>query len=83
MGSTRATKVDVRLLGEHFLVCCTAYRKLPAPTLQEANWWLLDAYAWPGSVREPQNVIEWFVILSPGATIGTPAGRSLRSAVPS
>jgi two-component system nitrogen regulation response regulator NtrX len=61
---------DVRLLGEHFLARYAAHRKSPAPTLQEASWRLLDAYAWPGNIRELQNVIERLVILSPGAEVG-------------
>ena len=61
---------DVQLLGEHFLRCCAASRKLPVPRLRESSWRLLDAYAWPGNVRELQNVIERLVILSPGAKVG-------------
>jgi two-component system nitrogen regulation response regulator NtrX len=60
---------DVRLLGRYFLARHAAERKLPVPTLQEASWRLLDVYAWPGNIRELQNVLERLVIFSPGAEI--------------
>jgi two-component system, NtrC family, nitrogen regulation response regulator NtrX len=65
----REREGDVRLLGEHFLADGAARRKLPAPTLPEASWRLLEAHAWPGNVRELKNVMERLVILKPGVNV--------------
>jgi two-component system nitrogen regulation response regulator NtrX len=60
---------DVRLLGEHFLARYAARHELPAPRLQPSSWRLLEAYAWPGNIRELKNVIERLVILRRGAEV--------------
>jgi hypothetical protein len=43
---------DVRFLGEYFLPRYAALNDLPEPRLQAESWRLLDAYAWPGNIRE-------------------------------
>jgi two-component system nitrogen regulation response regulator NtrX len=60
---------DVRFLGEYFLPRYAARNDLPGPRVQEASWRFLDAYAWPGNIRQLKNTIERFVILSPGAEV--------------
>ena len=60
---------DVRFLGEYFLPRYAALNDLPVPRVQESSWRFLDAYAWPGNIRQLKNTIERFVILSPGAEV--------------
>lgn len=64
---------DVRLLGELFLARCAARDELPAPRLQAESWRILEAYAWPGNIRELKNIIERLVILRRGAEVGPEA----------
>jgi DNA-binding NtrC family response regulator len=61
---------DVRFLGEYFLPRYAALNDLPQPRLQEESWRLLDAYAWPGNIRELNNTIERLVILRRGSEVG-------------
>jgi two-component system response regulator AtoC len=42
----------------------------PAPALSAEALAILEAYAWPGNIRELRNLIERAAVLSPGATIG-------------
>jgi transcriptional regulator with PAS, ATPase and Fis domain len=53
---------DIRTLGAHFLA-----EWQPRTTLTDEAWALLASYAWPGNIRELQNVIEQVIWLaSPG-----------------
>jgi two-component system nitrogen regulation response regulator NtrX len=61
---------DVRFLGEYFLPRYAALNDLPEPRLQAESWRLLDAYAWPGNIRELKNTIERLVILRRGSEVG-------------
>jgi len=57
---------DMPLLTSHFikLVCHRLNR--PEPNLTQANIKQLQAYRWPGNIRELQNVIERAIIVSTG-----------------
>jgi formate hydrogenlyase transcriptional activator len=54
------TQMFANRMGKHI-------ENIPAKTLDH-----LTHYAWPGNIRELQNVIERAVILSPGATLQVP-----------
>ncbi len=70
MPPLRVREGDVRLLGEHFLAHYAARHELPAPSLTGAAWRLLEAYGWPGNIRELKNLVERLVILGGGGGIG-------------
>ena len=57
---------DIPLLASHFIkrVCHRLNR--PEPNLTHANIKQLQAYRWPGNIRELQNVIERAIIISKG-----------------
>jgi len=62
----RERKEDIRLLADSFAAQCTGRIKKPyhgiAPQMMEA----LEAWDWPGNIRELENVIEQSVILNDG-----------------
>jgi len=73
---------DVAFLVRAFVEQSAAQHELPTPPLDGAAQKLLNAYAWPGNIRELKNLIERLVILANGKPVGPqdlPA--ELRSAV--
>jgi formate hydrogenlyase transcriptional activator len=60
---------DIPALAQHFL--SSACRKLnrPQPSLRLADIQCLQAYSWPGNIRELENLIERAVIISPGTRL--------------
>jgi formate hydrogenlyase transcriptional activator len=68
----RERREDIPLLVRHFVehFACRmnrAIETIPSETMQA----LID-YAWPGNIRELQNIIERAVILSPGSVLEVP-----------
>lgn len=64
----RARHGDVRLLAKYFMSkYLHDYKK--RITLSEAALEALDAYSWPGNIRELANIIERAVIMTEGDTI--------------
>jgi DNA-binding NtrC family response regulator len=62
----RERAVDVPLLADHFL---KVYGGSTPPRLSEDALVALQAYSWPGNIRELRNVIERAVLLATGGTI--------------
>jgi DNA-binding NtrC family response regulator len=62
----RERAVDIPLLAEHFL---QTYGGSTRPRLTEDALAALQAYSWPGNIRELRNVIERAVLLATGGTI--------------
>jgi transcriptional regulator with GAF, ATPase, and Fis domain len=62
----RARAEDVRLLFEHFLRVMSEQYRLPACRLSEDAYCQLDAYHWPGNIRELKNIAERVAVRSPG-----------------
>jgi DNA-binding NtrC family response regulator len=60
----RARKDDVRMLVEYFVRRYASRAGKTIRSIEKATLDLLQAYAWPGNIRELQNVIERSVILS-------------------
>jgi DNA-binding NtrC family response regulator len=61
---------DIPLLAEHFLrLYCTQHNKEKLGFSDEAMQYL-ERYAWPGNIRELENVIERAALLSKGKFIG-------------
>lgn len=57
---------DIPELALHFLSAATKRFGLPPVTLKQRHVTELQAYAWPGNIRELQNVVERAVITSQG-----------------
>jgi two-component system nitrogen regulation response regulator NtrX len=58
-------RADVPALAEHFFTRYAAEQGLPAPRISEEAMAALQAYDWPGNVRQLRNVVERAVILTP------------------
>ena len=65
----RARKIDIPLLGGHFLRSIERRSNRKLPRLSASNLRQLNKYDWPGNVRELQNVIERAVILIQGNSL--------------
>ena len=62
----RERVVDIPLLADHFLA---RFRGPAAPTLSADAVDMLQAYDWPGNIRELRNVIERALLLHRGAVL--------------
>lgn len=60
---------DIPLLAAHFIALVARRLNRPQPRLSQANVSQLQAYHWPGNIRELQNVIERAVIVSRDARL--------------
>ena len=58
---------DVPLLFRHFAERAAAAGGVPCRDLAEDALAALQAYDWPGNVRQLRNVAEWVLIMAPGA----------------
>ena len=57
---------DIPLLATHFITLICRRLNRPEPHFTQANLKQLQAYRWPGNIRELQNVIERAIIISNG-----------------
>ena len=57
---------DIPLLAQHFMVLTAEVAGLPARKLGDDTLAALQAYEWPGNVRQLRNVVEWLLIMAPG-----------------
>jgi transcriptional regulator with GAF, ATPase, and Fis domain len=64
--SLRERKSDIRVLLEHFIQRYTSQTGKSIRSVNKRTLDLLQAYDWPGNIRELQNVVERAVILSSG-----------------
>jgi transcriptional regulator with GAF, ATPase, and Fis domain len=60
---------DVRVLAEHFAEVASMRLNTRHAAISDADVELLSSYAWPGNIRELQNVIERAVIVSQGGPL--------------
>ncbi len=58
-------KEDIPLLCNYFLKRCARLSGLPLRELGEDAIIAMQAYNWPGNVRQLKNVIEWLLIMAP------------------
>jgi two-component system nitrogen regulation response regulator NtrX len=58
---------DIPILIRHFMARCATEAGLPPREIGEDAIAALQAYEWPGNVRQLRNVIEWILIMAPGA----------------
>ena len=69
MPSLRERAADVPLLVSFFLQKFAKKFGKPVKKVSEETMRRLAGYAWPGNIRELQNVIERAILLSPGDTL--------------
>ncbi|MCB2086862.1 MAG: sigma-54-dependent Fis family transcriptional regulator [Sphingomonadaceae bacterium] len=72
---------DIPSLAEHFFTRYAAEQGIPAPSISEEAMAALQAYDWPGNVRQLRNVVERTIILTPRDEIGTVEANMLPSEV--
>jgi two-component system nitrogen regulation response regulator NtrX len=57
---------DIPMLANHFLARAAEVAGLPLRILGEDAMAALQAYDWPGNVRQLRNAMEWVMIMAPG-----------------
>ena len=62
---------DIPELVRHFAARYAADQRVPTPEVSDDAMAALQAYDWPGNVRQLRNVIERTIILAPGERIGS------------
>jgi two-component system nitrogen regulation response regulator NtrX len=67
----RERREDIPLLVEHFAARIAEEMGTKPKTFSASAMDLLRGYPFPGNVRELRNLVERFVIMSPGPTIGS------------
>jgi two-component system nitrogen regulation response regulator NtrX len=59
---------DIPVLAQYFLSRAAEVAGLANRTLGEDALAALQAYSWPGNVRQLRNAMEWLLIMAPGST---------------
>src|SRR5579875_481399 len=62
----RERREDIPLLARHFMARGAEATRLSPREFGEDAMAALQAYTWPGNVRQLRNVIEWLLIMAPG-----------------
>ncbi len=62
----RERREDIPLMARHFMVRSSDAARLVPREFGEDAMAALQAYSWPGNVRQLRNVIDWLLIMAPG-----------------
>jgi two-component system, NtrC family, nitrogen regulation response regulator NtrX len=62
----RDRREDIPILARHFMTRGAEAARVPPRELGEDALAALQAYPWPGNVRQLRNVIDWILIMAPG-----------------
>src|SRR5690242_2401041 len=62
----RDRREDIPLMARHFMVRASEAARLTPREFGEDAMAALQAYTWPGNVRQLRNVIDWLLIMAPG-----------------
>jgi two-component system nitrogen regulation response regulator NtrX len=62
----RERREDIPALARHFMERGAEAARLPARDFGEDALAALQAYTWPGNVRQLRNVVDWLLIMAPG-----------------
>jgi two-component system nitrogen regulation response regulator NtrX len=62
----RERREDIPLLARHFMASSSEAARLAPREIGEDSLAALQAYSWPGNVRQLRNVIDWLLIMAPG-----------------
>jgi two-component system nitrogen regulation response regulator NtrX len=61
---------DIPALVDHFVARYASERRVPTPEVAGDAMAALQAYDWPGNVRQLRNIVERTIIMAPGDRIG-------------
>ncbi|EHM02936.1 nitrogen assimilation regulatory protein NtrX [Acetobacteraceae bacterium AT-5844] len=64
--SLRERREDVPVLARHFMARSAENSGVPARELSEDVLAAMQAYDWPGNVRQLRNLVDWLLIMAPG-----------------
>src|SRR5438128_2067034 len=64
----RERREDIPLLARHFMARGADAARIEARAFGEDALAALQAYTWPGNVRQLRNVVDWLLIMAPGET---------------
>jgi two-component system, NtrC family, nitrogen regulation response regulator NtrX len=64
----RERREDIPLLARHFMSRGAEAARIQPREFGEDSLAALQAYTWPGNVRQLRNVIDWLLIMAPGDT---------------
>ena len=64
--SLRERKEDIPALARHFMVLAAQGAGVQVRPLGEDTLAALQAYDWPGNVRQLRNIMDWLLIMAPG-----------------
>ncbi len=64
--SLRERREDVPVLARHFMARSADTSGVPARELSEDVLAAMQAYDWPGNVRQLRNLVDWLLIMAPG-----------------
>ena len=62
----RDRREDIPVLAQHFMNRAANNAGLPIRSIGEDAMAALQAYEWPGNVRQLRNVMDWILIMAPG-----------------
>ena len=62
----RERREDIALLARYFIAHSAEVAGLPPRQLGDDAIAVLQAYAWPGNIRQLRNVTDWLLIMAPG-----------------
>ncbi len=62
----RDRREDIPLMARHFMARSSEAARLTPREFGEDAMAALQAYSWPGNVRQLRNVIDWLLIMAPG-----------------
>ncbi len=66
MPSLRERREDIPELGRHFMTRAAENSGIPPRELSADALAALQAYDWPGNVRQLRNLMDWLLIMAPG-----------------
>ena len=62
----RDRREDIPLMARHFMARSSEAARLTPREFGEDAMAALQAYTWPGNVRQLRNVVDWLLIMAPG-----------------
>ncbi|WP_458096879.1 nitrogen assimilation response regulator NtrX [Roseomonas sp. WA12] len=66
MPSLRERREDVPALARHFMAKSAENSGVPMREISEDAMAAMQAYDWPGNVRQLRNLVDWLLIMAPG-----------------